>query len=213
LDGAEPAFRNPDGSVVPASDHLSTRVPVNAQFVNTNTGTETFGGMAARTTSMAMNFIPYFGAAKSIVEGVVGRDIVTGEKLSTTERVLGAVPLLGKVKGEAKVAEEVVEETAELSGILRDASKGKGNYSLGETTTQQANRAGEAWVGEGASLASDGKTLVSADKLKQYRPPSDKKSSFATTGKQANLEKRFVNPETGKATKQWQANGHLNIKD
>ncbi len=44
----------------------------------------------------------------------MGRDIVTGEKLSTTERVLGAVPLLGKVKGEAKVAEEVAEETTTL---------------------------------------------------------------------------------------------------
>lgn len=49
----------------------------------------------------------------------------------------------------------------QLSGILRDAARGKGNFGLGTATTEQADAAGMAWVGENPTLASDGKTWVS----------------------------------------------------
>lgn len=69
---------------------------------------------------------------------------------------------------------------------------------------------GEAWVGDGYKIASDGRTLVSADGLRQYRPPSNKPNSqYAKTGVQANFERRFE----GQTSKQWQSNGHLNITD
>lgn len=42
--------------------------------------------------SMALNFIPYVGTAKGVVEAVVGYDILTGEQLSTTDRLLGLIP-------------------------------------------------------------------------------------------------------------------------
>lgn len=47
---------------------------------------------------------------------------------------------------------------------------------------------GKAWVGDGYRVASDVKTLVSADSLRTYRPPSSKSSSYAETGVQANFE-------------------------
>ncbi|MGL4174247.1 MAG: hypothetical protein ACRCTR_09310 [Actinomycetota bacterium] len=47
-----------------------------------------------------------------------------------------------------------------LSGIVRDAAKGKGNFGVGSGTASQATRAGESWVGDGYRIASDGKTLV-----------------------------------------------------
>lgn len=61
---------------------------------------------------------------------------------------------------------------AVVSGIIRDAAKGKGNFGLGSGSSAQARTAGETWVGEGFRVASDGKTLVSADGLRVYRPPT-----------------------------------------
>jgi filamentous hemagglutinin len=92
---------------------------------------------------------------------------------------------------------------ARLSAILREAAAGKGNFGIGSATAAEAAEAGEAWVGQGAKVASDGKTLVSADGLRQYRPPSLKPN----LGKvQANFESRQV------SSGQWQSNGHLDIK-
>lgn len=95
-----------------------------------------------------------------------------------------------------------------MSGMLRDASKGKGNFGIGSGTREQANAMGSAWIGKGAKQASDGKTLVSKDGLRQYRPPSSKPNSkHATTGSQANFERRFQ----GQKSKQWQGNGHMDV--
>ena len=49
------------------------------------------GGIA----SAALDFVPGVGNVKSIGEAVLGKDIITGEKLSATERtlsILGAIP-------------------------------------------------------------------------------------------------------------------------
>ncbi len=53
-------------------------------------------------------------------------------------------------------------------------------------------------------MMSKGKGLVSADGLRTYRFPSEKTSSFATTGVQANFERLNID---GKVI----SNGHLNI--
>ncbi|WP_345860827.1 hypothetical protein [Shewanella algae] len=111
------------------------------------------------------------------------------------------------------------QEDALISGVLKEASKVKGNKTLkGEFTKEQVEKIGHSWVGENATLASDGKTWVSSDKMRQYRPPSKKpKSSFAKTGYQANLERRFHvvsknNDSSWIETKAWQGNSHLNVK-
>lgn len=90
-------------------------------------------------------------------------------------------------------------------GILREASQGVGDFSLGQATAKTSNSIGKIWAGEGATVASDGKTLVSVDKLKQYRPPSTKSSPYATTGVQSNFQSR-ASTSTG-----FTNNGHLNI--
>jgi hypothetical protein len=94
------------------------------------------------------------------------------------------------------------DELAQMSGALRDAARGKGNFGIGSFTAQEADELGRAWVGENYRVASDGRTLVSHDKLRQYRPPSYKPK----LGKvQANLEWRLE--ESG----QWQGNAHVDI--
>ncbi|WP_344676378.1 DUF637 domain-containing protein [Paraburkholderia graminis] len=95
----------------------------------------------------------------------------------------------------------------EQIGMLRDAATGKGNFALGEASTADANVLGQDWVGPGYRVSqTDGSTLISADGLRQYRPPSPKpNSSYATTGVQANFQSRSV------PSGAWQNNGHLNI--
>jgi hypothetical protein len=94
---------------------------------------------------------------------------------------------------------------AKLSGNLRAAAKGKGNFNIGRANRAQADTMGRAWVGKGHKVASDGKTLISKDGLRQYRPPAAKSSRLAKTGVQANFERRE------KPSGNWTHNGHLDI--
>jgi filamentous hemagglutinin len=87
-------------------------------------------------------------------------------------------------------------------GILRDAARGKGNFGLGSGTRAEAERFGRAWVGDGYEVARDGKTLISADRLRQFRPTSFKPNLGI---EQANFERRLVSEG------QWLGNGHLDI--
>ena len=103
---------------------------------------------------------------------------------------------------------------AEQSGTLRKIVKNKGNFGIGKGTTSDANKLGKAWVGNGYRIASDGKTLVSKNGLRTYRPPSKKpNSSYATTGKQANFEEYELIKINGKMKKRPIRNGHLDIID
>ena len=122
--------------------------------------------------------------------------------VANTWLTLGGVSL---VRSAASAGLAVIRgggDWAALSGMLRAAASGKGNFGVGGATTEQAQAAGKAWVGEGATLASDGKTLVSADQLRQYRPPSFKPDLGRV---QANLEWRL------RTSGQWHGNAHIDI--
>ncbi len=92
--------------------------------------------------------------------------------------------------------------TAKTIGILRDAAKYKGNFSLGKVTYEEAMQIGKAWVGKEFSINKKG-IYMSKNGLRQFRPPSYKPKLKLY---QANLEWRLKN------LKQWQGNGHLTIK-
>ena len=96
------------------------------------------------------------------------------------------------------------------AGILREASNlPSGNRTLaGSASRAEATELGQSWVGPGYRTASDGRTLVSADGTRQYRPPSPKPNNpHSTTGVQINLETRH--PETGRIL----SNAHVDISD
>lgn len=101
---------------------------------------------------------------------------------------------------------------ADEMAVLRQATTGKGNFGVGSASHADAMRLGNAWVGNGSRVASDGRTLVSADGLRTFRPPSAKPNSpYATTGVQANfetLERTFFN---GVERLKVIRNGHLDI--
>ena len=133
-----------------------------------------------------------------------------GEHLASAIAKIGvdAVMTLLTKRMADEVSETIDDENqgvlARFSGILRDAVKGKGNFGLGNATRSEAIELGKAWVGSNYTTASDGRTLISADGLRQFRPPSFKPRLGIT---QANFEWRNI------ARGQWQGNGHLDITD
>ncbi|WP_051946947.1 RHS repeat-associated core domain-containing protein [Marinobacter sp.] len=124
---------------------------------------------------------------------------------SLYQDVESLVPV-GAVAGALIKSGRLAKSLGKEVGILRDAARGKGNFGLGSATKTEANKLGKAWVGDGYKVASDGKTLVSKDGLRQYRPPSYKPRLERT---QANFEQKVP----GQQSNRWQSNGHLDITD
>jgi uncharacterized protein YukE len=134
------------------------------------------------------------GAATPLVVPAVGAAVI-----ATTDLMLNATNDLNHnlnqaltsspSKGGSSSPPPSDSEWPKLSGMLHDASTGKGNFGVGSATRSDCDIVGRAWVGPGAELASDGKTWVSGDGLRVYRPPTYK----PRLGRwQANLESKLV---------------------
>jgi RHS repeat-associated protein len=149
-----------------------------------------------------------YGVGQRFFRTVASKGLQSGQKLVGGARRIGGwawtkvknlLPRPGK-GGSPGVSGS--SDWAQLSGMLRSAAKGKGNFGIGSATREQAQAMGKAWVGPGFKTASDGKTLLSADGLRQFRPPSFKPSQGKV---QANFEARPP------GVSQWQSNAHLDI--
>jgi hypothetical protein len=123
------------------------------------------------------------------------------------KEVRAEIPFVFGSIGSLSAAEAELSYTAKLSGILREAAanKGMGPAAGGEAevTASEAEELGKAWVGPGARVASDGKSLVSDNGLRVYRPPTFKPGMGRV---QANLEQKAVSG--GRPI----SNFHLDIK-
>lgn len=86
--------------------------------------------------------------------------------------------------------------------MLRAAAQGKGFFHLGTVTRAEADALGKAWVGVGYTTSQDGKVFISANGLRQYRPPTYKIKQRVI---RANLEWRR------EPSGVWPNNGHLDI--
>lgn len=98
----------------------------------------------------------------------------------------------------------------QMAGMLRDAANEKGFSGIGSGTQAEADAMGKAWVGPNYTVASDGRTLVSSNALRQYRPPSfkpNRPARFGGPGYQANFEWHNI------PSNEWQADAHLDITD
>lgn len=121
---------------------------------------------------------------------------------SVLAAAVGGIKNLGGTNSRAALT------VGEKIGVLREAGSKSGNFGLGTATAAEAIELGLAWVGPDYRISStDGKTLISADGLRQFRPPSTKRSPYASTGVQANFESR-PSPRGD-----WLNNGHLNITE
>lgn len=54
-----------------------------------------FGLSLLAALSIVLDFVPFVGTAKGIAEGVIGRDLLTGQELAGWERALGVLPFVG----------------------------------------------------------------------------------------------------------------------
>jgi hypothetical protein len=61
------------------------------------------GLMGLVALSIILDFVPFVGTAKGVVEAVTGRDLITGQELAWWERGLGIIPVVGGVAAIAGV--------------------------------------------------------------------------------------------------------------
>jgi hypothetical protein len=120
-----------------------------------------------------------------------------GGTIDLPQRLRNSFDLLSRRAG-SPIANEIA--------IVRSARRGqKSNFGLGSADEATSKRLAEAFLEPGYWRSKGGYAILSADKLRQYRPPRRKNTEHATTGTQSNFESRRV-PEG-----EWQSNGHLNI--
>lgn len=134
--------------------------------------------------------------------GALGRNL-SDDAANTVAKLTNTGGDIAEITGK-ELSTSAGDDVAAMSGMLRDAAKGKGNFGIGSTTAEQADAMGKARVGPNYKVASDGKTLISADGTRQYRPPSYKPNLKKV---QANFERKIP----GQRSKQWQSNAHLDI--
>lgn len=76
-------------------------------------------GLLGSLISMGLDMIPGVGTVKGILEGITGKDIITGEKLSWGQRALGLVPLgAGLLKGLGRLARVGISEASHSRNLL-----------------------------------------------------------------------------------------------
>ena len=229
--GAESPEKDADWQQITESIrwHLGTARRTDASDV-TNGERKSAAGRATETSAfsylvplapaaeIAVSFIPVVGTGVALFAVYVALSDPNATTEDRAYALIGIVPF-GKIAGllaHSKVvlaAIKVAEkgggkaagggaDVAKEIGILRDAARGKGNFGLGSATPEEVQRLGRAWVGNGYKVGSDGKTLISADGLRQFRPSALKPSLGI---EQANFEQRLI-PQG-----QWQGNGHLDV--
>ena len=115
---------------------------------------------------------------------------------------LPVIPSAGTIRRGARILSG--DQVWGMYSDLKRARQGIGNFGLPARTRVDAEVLGLAWVGEGYRVASDGRTLISANELKQYRPPSWKQGLGRY---QANLEWRH------QPSGPWPNNAHIDILD
>ncbi|MCZ7451148.1 hypothetical protein O8B93_26625 [Agrobacterium rhizogenes] len=142
--------------------------------------------------------------------------LASGVKLTGKVITSGALRLYETTAGKW-LSKEAVEYSISkgsdwslLGGALREAAnsasaalqgKGKINFGMGSFNEKQTMAMGEAWVGPGYRITSNG-YYESADRLRQFRPPSYKDK----LGKiQANFEQRLP------GQLKWGSNGHVDV--
>jgi hypothetical protein len=141
-----------------------------------------------------------FGA--NVSAGLNGSGCADNGPGCPTGRVLGfAAMLLTSGLAEEAGAAELGTAAGRSESLVNAAASGEGNFGMGLGTAEESDAAGKAFVGDGYTTSSDG-SLMSKDKLRQYRGPSFKPKLGKT---QANFESR------SKPSGKWTNDGHLDI--
>lgn len=133
---------------------------------------------SANALSLALDFTPFAGNIKGLIEAVVGVDLVTGEELTTTERVfagVSALPFGAAVKG-ARAATRFSINAAQH--VLEKTSLARVGAKLGNTKT--ATRVLDVASKSGASFRQHFNQM--ADGLDTVQKVSREKLADLSTG-------------------------------
>lgn len=180
-----------------------------------------YGGVAKIGISTALDFIPFVGTAKGIVEAVTGRDLITGEKLQPWERALGLIPIVGKLgrgaKAIGKVADGIdaihdikkLQKGAVATESLTDAAKAADrvadNHSRGKAAeTFIAESYGGA--GKGFKVGDTWRYVDNFDEAAGLARESKVGRVSATTFTKAQLQKDFqllMDDKSGVQSVEW----------
>jgi RHS repeat-associated protein len=140
LDGLEPAYFYYNNQFnkwvnMPAGDNLPRRnIPEEeGRAIPVGSGPNDGG----RGVSMLFNALPVIGEIKMVYESGSGEDFFTGEKISTSDRILGVVPYVRPVKTIAKVekATNVAIKTEKLVAKSEKAAQNTEKAIVAETKT------------------------------------------------------------------------------
>lgn len=113
---------------------------------------ERWGGVIKQGISTTLDMIPVVGTVKGVVEGIIGTDLITGDKLEPWERALGVLGPIGKVGKMVKVADQL----AEGLDALNDTRK----FAEGVSNAKRGSRGVKA-VAESMGLSGKGKKFGS----------------------------------------------------
>jgi hypothetical protein len=153
-----------------------------------------FEGLAEDTAQagaeIADSIAKFTSETADIEDANVARTLATDAEIARAAAAIDEEPDLDAgeagiadgAKASGGVAADAEDNWAGQSGILRSAAAGKGNFGLGAATAEDAESLGRSWVGDGYRVASDGKTLISEDGLRQFRPPSYKPNLGGISG-------------------------------
>ena len=97
------------------------------------------------------DFTPGLGEGKGFIEGLTGKDMITGEKLNMFQRIIGGIPLIHQAGKGLTLINKPIKSGADfiVNHFISDASKGISKLDNINDTTKLAN------VAEGIGDSSD----------------------------------------------------------
>lgn len=96
---------------------MRTKIPDPESFLKQFT----FWNKIKGGVSLFLDFCPFVGNLKGLVEGIVGYDLA-GNKLSATDRVLGAFGPVGKIRKVSKIL-KIADKVIEMHHLLPQAKR------------------------------------------------------------------------------------------
>lgn len=133
------------------------------------------GGAIAIAVSLLLDFLPVIGDIKGILEGIRGRDSVTGEQLENWQRVLGAIPIIGRLGDLAKIADLAVD-AAKVASEAADIAKAAavvGDTSRAAEAAATAAKAADQAADAARAISNAGDTAKAGDAARAAGSASD----------------------------------------
>lgn len=164
-------------------------------------------------TSVAVDFMPFFGNIKAVHDSIRGEDLITGEKLTGRERLLSAVgaviPGGSGLKNVGKAAIKITKNSSKCEKIVKNATKiekevkeiknVEKNLNKAKTFTREENVKYYTKKGYAENeLGGSGKPKYHNVKCKNSREAEEKAGHASSHNQKPILHRAHYDKETGK---------------